>query len=246
MKKDLIMNQYKIKCWTNFGEQDCLSLEEIQDFIKNLDSQGRVGYKMQLWWENSFCGRCGDFIELIVATGDKLPTCMEILGKATSPRNKQEKCKDCEWVKGEMNRFVYYDPTSPCSRDVRMVYEKDVVVNKTLHQIYPTSTGAIPQKLKDLLNEKHSDEPERKFRVLKDTNWFDVNVICSAELGYCPIYQKLYPLQKSIEIRDLVYDSGDGSKVQQNRIEVRIPDMEEITCARMYNMCRNCKVKQGR
>lgn len=241
------MTEFKIKCWTGFGEKYCSSLEEIQDFIKNLDSQGHFGYKMQLWWESSFCGRCGDFIELIVATGDKLPTCREVLGKATEPRNKKGKCKDCEWTKGKMNKFVYYDPSSPCSRDVRMVYENDVVINnKNLHQIYPTSTGAIPQKLTDLLNEKHTNMPERKFRVLKDTDWFDVNVLCSAELKDCPIYQKLYPLQKSIEIRDLVYDSGDGSKVQQNRIEVRIPDMKEITWLRMYNMCRNCKVKQGR
>ncbi len=242
------MSEFKIHCWTGWadlGEKCCSSIEEIQDFIKNMDLPGHIGYKMQLWWENSFGARCGDFIELIVAPGDKLPTCREFLGNETAPRNKKEKCKYCDWTLGKMDNFVYFDPTSPCSRNVRMVYENDVVVDKNLHQIYPTSTGAVPQRLTDLLNEKHAD-PERKFRILKDTDWFDVNVPCRAELKDCPIYQKLYPLQKDIKVQDLVYDSCCGTKVQQNRIEVRIPDIKEITLTNLYGMCRNCKVGKGR
>ena len=83
---------------------------------------------------------------------------------------------------------------------------------------------------------------ERKFRIQKPNGRFDVHIpLCKVNLDDCQVYQMLYPLQKNIKIRNLPFTNGDGNTVQQNRIEVEIPDIETITWSNIYRMCNECK-----
>lgn len=83
---------------------------------------------------------------------------------------------------------------------------------------------------------------ERKFRIKKPKGWFDVHIpSCQVNLDNCPVYKTLYPLKKSIKVENLPYTNGDGNTVQQNRIEVEIPDIETITWSNIYRICNECK-----
>ena len=83
---------------------------------------------------------------------------------------------------------------------------------------------------------------ERKFRIKQPSGRFDVHIPnCSVNLDDCRVYQMLYPLQKNIKIQNLPFTNGYGNTVQQNRIEVEIPDIETITWSNIYRICNECK-----
>jgi len=124
----------------------------------------------------------------------------------------------------------YYDQHDELMFDSKTV--KDLVdgVCKKLN----ISMSAVNNNAKQLT--------ERKFRIQLPSGRFDVHIpSCQVNLDDCRVYQMLYPLQKNIKIQNLPYTNGDGNTVQQNRIEVEIPDIETITWSNIYRICNECK-----
>lgn len=114
--------------------------------------------------------------------------------------------------------------------EIKSVYDLVNCVCKKLN----ISMSAVNNNAKQLT--------ERKFRIQKPNGRFDVHIPnCSVNLDDCRVYQMLYPLQKNIKIQNLPFTNGDGNTVQQNRIEVEIPDIETITWSNIYRICNECK-----